>query len=120
MTNLTLRIQADDLTEPRLQDLTRSLRADLLKYTDAEVDFPQAKAEAHQKGDVISIGTLLISAMTSGTAVALFDMLKAYFDRNKGIKIKLQRADGTEMEIDATTAKAAEPMIHKFLGTNAE
>ena len=120
MSDLTLQIQSDELSESRLQDVARSLRSDLLKYTDADVDFPQERGEAHHKGEPITIGLLLLTAMTSGTAVPFFNVLKAYFERNKGLKIKLERADGAALEIDVGSAKSAEPLIRAFLGAAAE
>jgi hypothetical protein len=54
----------------------------------------------------MSLAEIILTFFGSGgAAVALFNIFKAYFDRNSSFTIKAKKADGTELEISAQNMK---------------
>lgn len=84
-----------------LQSLTRELSAALGDSADIEATIPQAAPQPGARGDPITIGVLALAFVSSGSAVALFEVLKAYFERDASLEMEFQRADGKKMSIRA-------------------
>jgi len=61
----------------------------------------QAPAEVDAKGDPITLGTLLLTALSSGSVVALFNIAKSYVERRRSLVFVLTRSDGAKMEVRA-------------------
>lgn len=89
-----------------LQNLTRELSASLGTSTSIAATLPEGLAEPGAKGDPITIGVLALAFVTSGSAVALFEVLKAYFERDSSLEMEFERADGRKMLIRAENVSA--------------
>ena len=99
----TLRIIASDLGAEDLQDLTCELSQTLRKETEVDTTLPEGAGGPGTKGDPITLGTILITALTSGTVVALFNVLKSYFERRPTLEMEFQRPDGKTFKIRGET-----------------
>ena len=53
------------------------------------------------KGDLVQLGQIILTFLTSGAAVALIEVLKAYFARSASIEMEFEREDGRKMRIRA-------------------
>lgn len=84
-----------------LQNLTRELSSSLGDNTDIAATLPEAPAEPGARGDPVTIGVLALAFVTSGSAVALFEVLKAYFERDSTLEMEFERTDGKKMSIRA-------------------
>jgi hypothetical protein len=104
----TLALSSDRLAEDDLQSLTRELSMVLNRETDVAAAMPEAPPEPGARGDPITLGTLVLTFMTSGAAVAMFEVLKTYFERNASLQMKLKRDDGQELVIDQTNMRSGQ------------
>ncbi len=53
------------------------------------------------KGDSITLSTIILTLITSGSLVALLNCLKVFFDKEKSISINIKADDGHQITIDA-------------------
>ena len=97
----SLKLTSERNSPDSLQNLTRELSASLGDNTNIAATLPEAPAEPGARGDPVTIGVLALAFVTSGSAVALFNVLKAYFERDSSLEMEFQRADGKKMSIRA-------------------
>lgn len=105
-------------TDPHnLQEVTRDLCKTINRETDIEAAISESPGVAGSKGDAITIGTIVLSFITGGGAVALINVLKAYIDRGNQLEMKFEMNDKSltinaknvdSEEIDRTFEKAQE------------
>jgi hypothetical protein len=105
MMNLILNLSSSELDNEELQSLTRQLCDSIADETDIKAEIPNGAVAEGTKGDPITLGLIALTFIKSGAAVALFNVLKAYFERNSSFTIKAKKADGTELEITAQNMK---------------
>ena len=108
---LTMSIKTDALAEEQLDALSRELCDTLNSETAVKAQIPDTSEtqseSAHEtgsrdKGDPITIGTIVLAAFTSGAVVAFCNVLKSYFDRTNGMKISISDVGGNTVEIEST------------------
>lgn len=99
--NVNMKIISDDTVDEDLQKLTRELLNAVNDETDATALLPESKSKTGDRGDAISIGQIILTALTSGTVVALFGVLKAYFERKPSMIIDFKRSDGQQFTVKA-------------------
>lgn len=99
--DVTLSMVSADLDPEDLQDLTLDLCRSLNTEAGVDAEPVEAAAAGSTRGDVLSIGTLAVTFLTSGTAVALLNVLEAYFDRSPSVSVELARPDGTKLTLQA-------------------
>lgn len=102
----TVAVSCDSLAEDDLQSLTRELSTTINRETDVSAAIPEAPAEPGSRGDPAILHTLLLTFMTSGAAVAMFQVIKSYVERNKSLTMTFKRSDGEELVIDQTNMSA--------------
>ena len=102
----TLTLTSDRYSPELLQAMTRELSVSLGDNTDIRTALPEAFAEPGARGDPVTIGVLALAFVTSGSAVALFKVLKAYFERDSSLEMEFQRTDGQKMSIRAENVSA--------------
>lgn len=99
--DVTLSMTSGDLDAEDLQNLTNDLCRTVNQETDVTAKLPEEPGEAGTRGDPITVGTLILTFLTSGAAVALFNVVKSYFERNSSLVITFKRKDGDTLEIEA-------------------
>jgi hypothetical protein len=105
MADLVLALRAD-LPESRLAQVTRDLSRDLSRagLSVRSVKAPIAEGE---RGDVSLLGQLVLGLVSSGAVTALIQCLKAYLVRERGLNVRLTRADGLSVEITSRNVDTA-------------
>jgi hypothetical protein len=101
----TLSLLCEDMTEHDVQEMTFEMMRTLNQETELEVEVPEETGGAGTKGDPVAIGQILLAALSSGTVVAMFNVLKSYIDRKPSLKLEIQSADGRKMKIEAEHLK---------------
>jgi hypothetical protein len=95
---LTLHLDESDSVR---QQLARDLAVRLSREEGVEAKPAQAAAARGTKGDPVTIGTIIISALGSGGVIAaLLGVLKSYIERHPKIRFELER-DGQKIVIAA-------------------
>jgi len=98
----TLQLTASDLSDEDLQKLTLELSKTLNDETEAKATIPEKPSEAGSKSDVvITLGTIILTALSSGTVVALFNVIKSYVERKPSLELEFKREDGQQIKIKA-------------------
>lgn len=110
MTTLRLQLKSARLPPPVLQEFTRALQADINRNVDARAEVPDAPVEGHHKGEPITLGVLAVTFLSSGAAVALFNVLKAYVERDQSVTISVEMPDGTKKSLTASNLGDAREM----------
>lgn len=106
--HLDVDISSARLADRRLQDLTRDICSQLNDIDDLQAEIPMGQIGAGHKGDMVTLGTLGLTFLTSGAAVALFEVAKAYFERDKSLVLKLKNDQGQEFEMTAENISAGQ------------
>ena len=101
-----LTLLSDTVSDDALDELTRDLCATLNEETEVSAKMAEGALEPGAKGDAMSLGTLLLTFLSSGTAVALFEVAKAFFERNSNLELELERPDGAKMVVRAKNVDA--------------
>ena len=97
----TLQLTAGDLSDEDLQVLTRELSKTLNDETEVKATLPTGTGESGTKGDAITLGAIILTALSSGTVVALFNVLKSYIERKPSLELEFKREDGQQLKIKA-------------------
>lgn len=119
-----LSLVSNDLHPEDLHDLSLDLRDDLAAAgVEAE---PVAEKAPGTRGDLMAIGSLALTLVTSGTAAALLNVVRAYFDRGASapVVVELTRPDGAKLTVQAGSLRGAEfertlALANQFLGAPA-
>lgn len=111
-------LNSEQLDDVRLHALTLDL-CNAINDADAGGDVssisarsqPASSQEGSKGGDLVTIGTLLLTLLGSGgVVVTLIDVLKTYVMRDRHLKIKITANDGASIELDASNL--AENELH--------
>lgn len=94
-------IKCDELDQDELQKITYEIVRTINDETDLEATIAKQKGKKGRKGDAISIGQIVLTALSSGTIVALFGVLKSYFERKAALKLEFIRKDSKKLSITA-------------------
>ena len=106
--SVDLAISSQRLSEQNLQDLTRDLCKQLNDQGEIQANVPVQPSGPGPKGDMVSLGTLALTFLTSGAAVALFEVAKAYFERDKSLKFVIKNGQGQEFEVTADNLSSSQ------------
>jgi len=108
MADASLRMSLSaSLPDARLAQLTRDLERDLSQagIWARPLDAQPAPGE---RGEPITLGVLTLALITSGTVKTLIECFKAYLSRERGLTVRLTRADGTPVvEVTARNVDTA-------------
>lgn len=99
--DVELQLSSSKLREDSLDKLTRDLKKTLDHESDINAKIPTGPSEKGMKGEPITIGLLILTFISSGAAVALFNVLKSYFERDSTLEVSLKKADGTEIRVNS-------------------
>ena len=99
--SVTLSIEAANLSPDERDSLTRDLFDTIRVETDIEPQLVRGPTQGGAKGDPITLGTVALTFLTTGTAVALLKTLAVYFKRQPYLKIKFHSARDRTFELEA-------------------
>lgn len=103
--NLVLNISSTELDDETLQVLTRQLCSSIASNTEIDAVIPRGAVEQGTKGDPVTLGVIALAFLANGSAVALCEVLKAYFSREPSLVIKMTKTDGKMIEITSQNIK---------------
>ncbi|MEA2876274.1 MAG: hypothetical protein QOF14_1470 [Hyphomicrobiales bacterium] len=94
------RLGSNALSDEELDGLSRDFVKDATGEGIAIRPSPEAAGEhAGTRGDPITLGALALAAVTSGSVVALFNLLKSYVDRSEELNVEFTRKSGTPVKL---------------------
>src|SRR3974377_621796 len=106
MTTLNLKLTStngdDDYAHASTLDLCKLLREE----AEISAHIPEAIGKPGDKGDPITVGTLVLTFLTSGAAVALVKVLEAFISRKRSVELELARPDGKKLVLKANDVGA--------------
>ena len=97
----TLSLHNSEMADEDIQELAFVLTQSINQETDLSAYLPEDKAIPGTKGGKITLGVVVLAALTSGTVSALFPVLQSYVERKPSLQIELKFADGREIKIAA-------------------
>ncbi len=95
-----LSISCDILSDEKIQYLTNDIMNAVNRETNVTAKLAEHNEEDGTKGELISLGTIILAGLSSSTIVALFELLKAFSERNRSLKISMKRPDGGEINVE--------------------
>jgi Caspase domain len=96
---LKLCVSSDSRSGESLQHLTREFCAHLQRDGRFDAKIPEAACAPGAKGDPITIGSVLLTLLSSGAVTALLHVIKAYCERESGLSFEIQRPDGEKVVV---------------------
>jgi hypothetical protein len=99
---MEMQLRAELMPEEVLQKFTLEMMRTINAETDTEATLQQGLAGKGTRGDAVTIGQIILTALTSGAVVALFGVLKSYFERKPSLEIDFKRPDGVDFKITAS------------------
>lgn len=103
--DIKMRITSEGLTDDDLQELTWDLSRTINQETELESAIAKGLAAPGTRGDGVTIGTIILSFISSGAAVGLFNVIKAYFERNQSLEFEFESKDSKKLKINAHNIK---------------
>jgi hypothetical protein len=103
--NITLQLSSAALPHEELDALTRQLAQTISSETAITAQIPEHQPTAGAKGDLITVGVLALSFLSTGAAVALIEVFKTYLGRVSNLAIEVKRPDGSQVSISAQNMK---------------
>lgn len=96
----TLVVDADRRPE-QVADMVLDLARDLDRRDGLQVQHnARAPRPGERAADVGLTGQLLLTFLTSGAATVLIECLRSYVARDRTLRFRFRKADGTELEIE--------------------
>ena len=95
--------------------MTADLCRTIIKETDIEAKLAEGAFEKGAKGEPINLGLIVLTFLRSGSAIALLNIMKSYFEREPSIKMTIRRKDNTEITIDAKNMRPE--LMKEIFGT---
>ena len=102
---VTLSMSSAELSDDGIQGLTTNLCRTITKETDIEAELAEGTYQKGSRGDPITLGLIALTFLSSGSAVALLNILKSYFERDSSLTVDIQRNDGAKLAINAKNMK---------------
>lgn len=106
--NIFLTISSYQQDSDDIQELTRNLTETINQETELRAALADEEPRLGSKGDITTIGTIMLTFLTGGGGVALIRVLRAYIDRGSNIEMKLKRRNGESITVNATNINAPE------------
>jgi hypothetical protein len=102
-----LSLHSETCSSEDLQEMAIELSRALVSEPGIQVLEESVSSRKGAKGDPITIGTILLSLITSGAAVAMVNVVKSLIDRDHTLKIKI-KTEKEEIEVDSNSLKAGQ------------
>ncbi len=99
---LSFRLSDDTLSEEEFDILSRRFPADAAQEglgVEASIDSESSSAAAGSRGELVTLGTFAMAFVTSGSVVALFNILKSYLERSEELSIEFVKKDGSPVKL---------------------
>jgi len=101
-----LSLQCPDLDAADLQALTDELAGDLNAVSGVEATRAETTGAKGSRGEVITIGNIVLAFISSGAAVAAINVLKTYFNRQPTLTFDIVDENGKKVSLSGKNLKA--------------
>jgi len=120
---ITLKLSSEELGNEDVQKLATDLCQTIVKEADINALIPEDTNQEGTKGEPITLGLLALTFVGSKAAVALFNLIKSYFDRESSLIIDIQLEDGAKLTIIGQNMKPEQiettlNRFERFFGKN--
>ena len=88
--------------------MTEELAQTLRHEAGVNASLPKEQSPEGARGEPITIGLLIITALSSGAVGAFFNSLTAYFQRSRKLEFTFERPDGESMTLRSENISEAE------------
>jgi hypothetical protein len=95
----TLLLSSEELDDEDIRELTTDLCNTIIDETDINAKLADGVAQKEERGDPITLGLIVLTFISSSAAVALFNVLKSYIDRESSLVFDIQEKDGTQRRL---------------------
>jgi hypothetical protein len=100
MTAVILNLELDDDPGIISRD-TRTLLENIADRVDPDAELARAEgADGERSGDTVLLGQVAMALISSGSVVALLEIVKSYFNRKRSGKFSVTRADGSSISVE--------------------
>ncbi len=106
--NAILNLHHNAMSDEDIQELTFELKNSVTQHTDLTAQLPAEAGGVGTKGDAVTIGQIFLATLSSGTVVALLQLLKSYIERTPKLKMTIVHTDGREIIIEGENLKAGQ------------
>lgn len=86
---MILQLQSDSLDIESIHSISTLMSNSIERETDYEVVNEQAIASIGDKGDPITIGTIVLAAISTGTVISLLDVIKTYLSKEPELTVTI-------------------------------
>jgi hypothetical protein len=104
--NLRMTVASVELDAEGLQAVTRDFCNTANQEKDLQVELVRGADVPGTRGDIVTIGNLALTFLTSGAAVALINVCKAFFERNSSLEMNFEREGGKKLTIKAQNVRS--------------
>ena len=101
MKTVILRLVNENMDAEDLAKSTYNFAEVIKSETDVNVERQEMDLENHQKGDGINFATLVLTFLSSGSAIALFNVFKSYASKDSAIKFEITKDNGEKIILNA-------------------
>jgi len=101
MMSASLFLSSQELDEEDIHAFTNDLCCTINQETPLEAGLVEKPGELGTKGDPVTLGLLALTFLSSGAAVALFNVFKALFERNSSLVFELRGEGGKILKLSA-------------------
>jgi len=114
---MILQLHSETLEMESIHSISTLLSDSIEKETNYEVLHEQSGPRSGDKGDPVSIGTIVLAAISTGTVISLLDVIKAYLSREPEITITINtRAEKISLNSKNISTKEIQSTIEKLNG----
>jgi len=101
--NAKLSLHHNGMSDEDIQELTIDLKNSVNQETELIAQLPEETGGPGTKGDMVTIGQIILAAVGGGGAIAaLMPVLKAYVERKPTLRIEIEETvDGKKVKIEA-------------------
>lgn len=108
MSNI-IKVELLDYSDEKLQNFSRNVVQAISADTDIEAQLHEIESrDLSYRGDAVTLGTIALGLITSGSIVALLEVFKAMISREKTVKFVLENGQGQKIEIEAKNLSSEE------------
>ena len=108
MADISVRLLAGD-DEEKSFSLSREFSSDVARLDGVASHAPEAAApEPGKRGEPVTLGTIVITAVSSGALSALVATIGSFLTRDKHTEVEISRPDGLKIKISSARSNLAE------------
>jgi len=102
MQKFTIRLTNEKIDTESLAKYSQEFIDTCLVDSDVDARPQPVKLDSTKKGDGVSFAAIIITFISSGSAIAFFDILKTYLLKDKSLEFEFSGKNGEKITLNAT------------------